>query len=55
MLLLGLNYGRGGNLKLKKCFVICWYGPWPVYFQLYLNSCSYNKEWNWIIFTDTNI
>lgn len=46
---------RYEKVRLKKCFVVCWYGPWPVYFQVYLNSCSYNKGWNWIIFTDTDI
>lgn len=38
----------------KCCFIIPYFGKFPNYFQLFLNSCSYNTDYNWIIFTDNN-
>lgn len=38
---------------MKKCiFIVPYFGKLPNYFSLFLKTCSYNKEFNWIIFTD---
>lgn len=38
---------------MKKCvFIIPYFGTMPNYFPLFLKSCAYNKEFEWIIFTD---
>ncbi len=36
----------------KCCFIIPYFGKFPNYFQLFLNSCRYNPGFNWLIFTD---
>lgn len=36
----------------KIAFIIPYFGRFNNYFQLFLNSCSYNKDCDWIIFTD---
>lgn len=36
----------------KCCFIIPYFGKLPNYFQLFLNSCRYNQDFNWLIFTD---
>lgn len=36
----------------KCCFIIVYFGKLPNYFQLFLKSCSYNKKFNWLIFTN---
>lgn len=42
--------------KMKKCcFVIPYFGKLPNYFQLFLNSCKYNQDYNWLLFTDDDI
>lgn len=38
----------------KAAFIIPYYGKFNNYFQLFLDSCSYNKDYDWIIFTDDN-
>lgn len=39
--------------KQKKLILICCYfGQFPNYFDLFLNSCRKNKEIDWLIFTD---
>lgn len=38
----------------KCCFVIPYFGKLPNYFQLFLNSCKYNQDYNWLLFTDDN-
>ena len=37
---------------MKSCFVILYYGKFPVWFPLFLKSCEYNSEVNWLIVTD---
>jgi len=38
---------------MSKCtFIIPYYGEFPEYFQLFLNSCKYNPDFEWLIFTD---
>lgn len=39
-------------MRNKCCFIVPYFGKMPNYFQLFLNSCKENKEFNWIIFTD---
>lgn len=34
------------------CFVVPYFGRFPNYFQLFLNSCKYNPDFNWLIFSD---
>lgn len=36
----------------KIGFIIPYIGKFPNYFQLWLNSCSYNNTIDWIVFTD---
>lgn len=38
----------------KVCFVIPHFGKLPNYFQLFLKTCSWNPDFNWLIFTDDN-
>ncbi len=38
----------------KLCFIIPYFGELPNYFPLFLKTCEYNPEFNWIIFTDDN-
>lgn len=39
-------------MKNKCCFIIPYFGKFPNYFQLFLNSCESNPEFTWFIFTD---
>lgn len=34
------------------CFIIPYFGKFPNYFPLFLKTCGYNKNFNWLIFTD---
>lgn len=36
----------------KICFIIPYFGKFPNYFALFLKTCAYNKEFNWLILTD---
>lgn len=38
----------------KCCFIIPYFGKLPNYFQQFLNSCKYNPDYNWLLFTDDN-
>ncbi len=40
-------------MNKKCCFIIPYFGDFPNYFQLFLNSCSYNTDYNWLIFSDS--
>ncbi|WP_368731163.1 DUF6625 family protein [Lacticaseibacillus paracasei] len=35
----------------KCCFVIPYFGNFPNYFQLFLNSCKKNPHYDWLFFT----
>ena len=39
-------------MKNKCCFIVPYFGKFPNYFNLFLKSCRYNKDFNWLIFTD---
>jgi Leucine-rich repeat (LRR) protein len=48
-----------GSLKLsvkrnekRICFVVIYFGKWPVWFPAFLQSCARNPTINWIFFTD---
>ena len=34
----------------KVVFIIPYFGKFNNYFQLFLNSCAYNKKFEWLIF-----
>lgn len=34
------------------CFVVCYFGKWPRWFNYYLKSCEANSTINWILYTD---
>lgn len=36
----------------KIAVIICWYGPFPDYFPLFLKSCEGNTGYDFLIFTD---
>ena len=36
----------------KAIFILPYFGKFPNYFQLFLNSCEKNEDYNWLIFTD---
>lgn len=36
----------------KCCFIIPYFGYFNNYFPLFLKSCSYNEDFNWLIITD---
>lgn len=36
----------------KICFIVPYFGKLPNYFQLFLQSCKYNPDYTWLIFTD---
>lgn len=38
----------------KVIFIVPYFGKFPNYFQLVLNSMEVNKKFNWLIFTDNN-
>ena len=39
-------------MKYKCVFIIPYFGKLNNYFQLFLDSCGKNEEYNWLIFTD---
>lgn len=39
-------------MKTKLAFIIPYIGKFPNYFQLWLNSCGWNPDFDWLIFTD---
>jgi hypothetical protein len=44
-----------GNINVdvrKICFVVVYFGKWPIWFPAFLHSCKENPTINWIFFTD---
>ena len=39
----------------KKCLIVCWYGKIPEYFPFWEQSCSFNTDYDFIIFTDQRL
>lgn len=40
------------SIKLKPCFIVCWFGPFPKYFSIWLQTVRYNLNFDFLIFTD---
>ena len=41
------------NVNVRKiCFVVVYFGKWPIWFPAFLHSCKENPTINWIFFTD---
>lgn len=38
--------------KYKKALIVPYFGKFNVYFPLWLKSCEYNKDYDWLIYTD---
>lgn len=38
----------------RACFIIPYFGKLPNYFQLFLNSCKPNNNFDWLLFTNDN-
>lgn len=38
----------------KALFIIPYFGEFKSYFQLFLDSCAYNSDFNWLIITDNH-
>ena len=38
----------------KCCFIILYFGKLPNYFSLFLKSCKWNPDFNWLVITDDN-
>ncbi len=39
----------------KICIVICYFGRWPPWFNIFLKTCEKNPTVNWLIYTDCKI
>jgi hypothetical protein len=37
---------------IKICFIVAYFGKWPIWFPAFLHSCKKNPTINWIFFTD---
>jgi hypothetical protein len=41
------------NVNMKTiCFIVVYFGKWPIWFPAFLRSCQDNSTINWIFFTD---
>ena len=40
---------------MKTLIFLPYFGQWNDYFKLWLHSCSYQKDFNWLILTDIPI
>lgn len=41
--------------EMKLVFIVPYFGQFKNYFQLFLNSCKFNEDITWLIFTDVKI
>lgn len=39
-------------MKNQKCFIVCWFGKLPECFKIWMHTCRYNNEFDYLIFTD---
>ena len=39
-------------MKNKVCFISCWFGKLPEYFPVWLKTCSYNPDFDFLLLTD---
>ncbi len=42
-------------MNKQLCLINCYLGSLPDYFQIYLDSCSWNPDIDWVIFTDSSV
>ena len=40
---------------MKKCFIVCWLGKIPDYFRIWVKSCAFNPEFDFLIFTNCGL
>ena len=40
--------------KNRICIINCYWGPWPKWFSFFIESCKFNSEINWILFSDNS-
>lgn len=40
---------------MKKCLIVCWYGVFPDYFDIWKKSCESNPDYDFLIFTDQEV
>lgn len=38
--------------KTKVSIIVCYFGKFPNYMDLFIRSCSFNNDYSWLIFTD---
>lgn len=43
---------NGKMRDLKVCLIVCWFGPFPKYFPIWLQTVKYNEDFEFLIFTD---
>lgn len=36
----------------RCCFIVCWFGKLPVYFDVWMETCEYNPSFDYLVFTD---
>ena len=39
-------------MQTKVAFIVPYFGRFPRNFQLWLNSCAWNSDFYWLVFTD---
>ena len=39
-------------MQTKVAFIVPYFGRFPSNFQLWLNSCAWNTDFYWLVFTD---
>ncbi len=42
-------------MKKRAIFIIPYFGKFPNYFQLFLNSCKFNRNYDWVFLTDIDM
>lgn len=42
-----------GEFDLNRCcFIVCWFGKLPDYFDVWMKTCEYNSSFDYTVFTD---
>ena len=42
-------------MRNEKSFIVCWFGNFPEYFKVWLHTCKYNEDYDFLIFTDQEV
>src|SRR5205085_7470100 len=45
---------RSGRMKHKLAIVIPYFGAWPVWMNFFIESCRWNRDIDWLLFSDNN-